>query len=109
MVVHRGSVARWCAQRSHIVTLYVTTRGQRTYSKNISFNCISLSQMTMPSAPVLAATVLVIVSIVYVVLTKTSFLHRLLVFILHRVLRQSSSKHTTKRLTNGTPTCCRHA
>lgn len=61
--------------------------------------------MSVPSPHVLAAIVLVVVSIVYVILTKTTFVHRLLVFIVHRVLRQSSSTHTTKRLPDGT---CRH-
>lgn len=58
--------------------------------------------VSLPTPHVLAAIVLVVVSVIYVVLTKTTFLHRLLVFILHRVLRKSSSQHTTKRLANGT-------
>lgn len=61
--------------------------------------------MVVPAPYVAVGISFVFLAIVYAIVTRTTFLHRLLVLILHRVLRQSSAQHTTKRIPNGRYSC----
>ncbi len=44
---------------------------------------------------------LICIASTYALLTKTTLVHRLLVLVLHRLLRHSSPKHSTNRIPNG--------